>query len=198
MEVDIIIGRDVVLYCIAGEVEFDKVEMRQLLDGHDMETRDWVFNLMLSSDLFRSRRVVVGGGTQQQVFASPDFNGTMDQQRERTMERIRFLSRHGAFRNFFSESEADALKRTALFESIGLFDHSLAIKLGVHFHLWGGSILFLGTKRHHDMWLQATEDMDVLGCFAMTELGHGSNVSVPHPGTLPPHLIELLRITGGH
>ena len=40
----------------------------------------------------------------------------------------------------------------------------------------GGSIQFLGTKRHHDKWLQLTEDYAVRGCFAMSELGHGSNV----------------------
>jgi len=41
----------------------------------------------------------------------------------------------------------------------------------------GGAIQFFGTKRHHDKWLQQTEDYIVRGCFAMTELGHGSNVS---------------------
>ncbi|KAJ0029847.1 hypothetical protein Pint_14451 [Pistacia integerrima] len=40
----------------------------------------------------------------------------------------------------------------------------------------GGAIKFLGTKRHHDKWLKDTENYVVKGCFAMTELGHGSNV----------------------
>ncbi|KAG0599354.1 hypothetical protein M758_12G146000 [Ceratodon purpureus] len=149
---------------------FDTSAMRLLLDGHDLEARDWAFELMAKSDLFVSRRVG------DKVFASPDFNEPMDEQREKTFQRIRFLASKGAFKDFFSTSVEKLLRRTALFETIGIFDHSLVIKLGVHFHLWGGSILFLGTKRHHDKWLQITEDLRIQGCFAMTELGHGSNV----------------------
>lgn len=40
----------------------------------------------------------------------------------------------------------------------------------------GGAIQFFGTQRHHEKWLRDTENYVVLGCFAMTELGHGSNV----------------------
>lgn len=42
----------------------------------------------------------------------------------------------------------------------------------------GGAVQFLGTKRHHDKWLNATESFAIRGCFAMSELGHGSNVSL--------------------
>jgi alkylation response protein AidB-like acyl-CoA dehydrogenase len=40
----------------------------------------------------------------------------------------------------------------------------------------GGAIQFFGTKRHHDKWLTDTENYVIKGCFAMSELGHGSNV----------------------
>jgi len=62
------------------------------------------------------------------------------------------------------------------FEMLGYHDLSLCIKFGVQFGLFGGSVHQLGTQRHHDKYLEATGRGDLLGCFAMTETGHGSNV----------------------
>lgn len=63
----------------------------------------------------------------------------------------------------------------AAFETLAFFDLSLTIKAGVQFGLFGGSIAALGTQRHHAM-LASVADLSLLGCFAMTERGHGSNV----------------------
>ena len=41
----------------------------------------------------------------------------------------------------------------------------------------GGTIVKLGTARHHDSLLDRMDSLDLPGCFAMTELGHGSNVA---------------------
>ena len=41
----------------------------------------------------------------------------------------------------------------------------------------GGTIVKLGTARHHDTLLDRMDSLDLPGCFAMTELGHGSNVA---------------------
>lgn len=46
----------------------------------------------------------------------------------------------------------------------------------MYFICRGGAIQFFGTKRHHDKWLRDTENYAIKGCFAMSELGHGSNV----------------------
>src|SRR6476661_8234088 len=40
----------------------------------------------------------------------------------------------------------------------------------------GGAILQLGTKEHHDAYLADLVAGRLMGCFAMTETGHGSNV----------------------
>ncbi|KAL0910343.1 hypothetical protein M5K25_021316 [Dendrobium thyrsiflorum] len=154
------------------KVSFDTRELRLLLDGHDVEARDWVFRLMEESSLFCPRR---RGGNQ--VFVAPDYNQSMEQQREMTMRRIQFLLERGVFDGWLTDSGVDLeMRKLAMQECIGLYDHSLAIKLGVHFFLWGAAIQFFGTKRHHDKFLRESENYLIKGCFAMTELGHGSNV----------------------
>jgi acyl-CoA oxidase len=70
----------------------------------------------------------------------------------------------------------DMAAYAVIFENLAYHDISLTVKFGVQFGLWGGSIENLGTKRHHDKYLHATGTADLLGCFAMTETGHGSNV----------------------
>ncbi|KAK6134356.1 hypothetical protein DH2020_031897 [Rehmannia glutinosa] len=150
---------------------FDVTSMRKLMDGHNLEDRDWLFNLMIQSNLFNPK---LRGG---KVFVVPDYNQSMEQQREMTMKRIQYLLDHGVFQGWLTgKGFEDEMRKLALLEVIEIFDHSLAIKIGVHFFLWGGAVQFFGTKRHHDKWLNATENYMVKGCFAMTELGHGSNV----------------------
>jgi acyl-CoA oxidase len=62
------------------------------------------------------------------------------------------------------------------FEAIAMFDLSLAVKFGVQYGLFGGSVLALGTKDIHARYLPEIGAGKILGGFAMTELGHGSNV----------------------
>ncbi|XP_078172008.1 acyl-CoA oxidase 2 [Carex rostrata] len=64
----------------------------------------------------------------------------------------------------------------AVAEAVGGVDISLGIKMGVQFSLWGGSVINLGTKKHRDKYFDGIDNLDYPGCFAMTELHHGSNV----------------------
>lgn len=45
----------------------------------------------------------------------------------------------------------------------------------VHFNLFGGTVLKLGTKVHHEAMLDGIDRLDPTGCFALTELGFGNN-----------------------
>jgi acyl-CoA oxidase len=64
----------------------------------------------------------------------------------------------------------------AAFETLAFGDLSLVVKFGVQFGLWGGAVLHLGTKKHHDAYLADTATLKLPGCFAMSESFHGSNV----------------------
>src|SRR3954449_6944841 len=64
----------------------------------------------------------------------------------------------------------------AAFETMAFGDLSVLVKVGVQFGLFGGAILQLGTKKHHDAYLGPLVRAELMGCFAMTETGHGSNV----------------------
>ncbi len=87
----------------------------------------------------------------------------------------------------------------AIFETLGYHDLSLTIKFGVQFGLFGGSILWLGTKKHHDRYLKQTGTLELLGCFAMTETGHGSNVrGLQTTATYDPNTKEIIVHSPNH
>ncbi|CAL0306590.1 unnamed protein product [Lupinus luteus] len=64
----------------------------------------------------------------------------------------------------------------AILEAVGSYDMSLSVKMGVQYSLWGGSVMNLGTQKHKDKYFDGINNLDYPGCFAMTELHHGSNV----------------------
>eukprot|EP00245_Coleochaete_scutata_P000102 TRINITY_DN10107_c0_g1_i1.p1 TRINITY_DN10107_c0_g1~~TRINITY_DN10107_c0_g1_i1.p1 ORF type:complete len:679 (-),score=143.21 TRINITY_DN10107_c0_g1_i1:556-2592(-) len=70
----------------------------------------------------------------------------------------------------------DPVRYFSAMEAVGQMDLSLAIKMGVQFSLWGGSVYNLGTQKHREKYLAGIDNVDYPGCFAMTELHHGSNV----------------------
>ena len=63
------------------------------------------------------------------------------------------------------------------FEELVIADPSLQIKGGVQWGLFGSAVLHLGNAEHQDKWLPGIMNLDIPGCFAMTEIGHGSDVA---------------------
>ncbi|MEN1783578.1 MAG: acyl-CoA dehydrogenase [Bacteroidota bacterium] len=64
----------------------------------------------------------------------------------------------------------------SIFEHLMYVDGSLGVKFGVQFGLFGGSIQNLGNDSQREQYLTDAGQAKLLGCFAMTETGHGSNV----------------------
>ena len=99
--------------------------------------------------------------------------------RARVLDAVRRLADEGlgglAYPEFAggANSPADAV---AAFETLAFGDLSIVVKYGVQFGLFGGSIAQLGTEDHHRRYLPEIRTLALPGCYAMTEIGHGSNV----------------------
>lgn len=112
---------------------FDRKSLCKLLDGQNIDGIDYIFNLMIQSKLFCPRE---RGG---KVFMAPDFSQSIEQQREMTMRRIDYLREEGVFDGWFSKKGPEGdLWRFSIVECFGVFDHSLGVKISVHFFLWYG------------------------------------------------------------
>ncbi|CAN8306127.1 unnamed protein product [Cochlearia groenlandica] len=136
---NISVAREVCLQYYPPELNesygFEIKEMRKLLDGHNIEERDWLYNLILRSDLFISKKEKGG----KKIFVSPDYNQTMEKQQEISVKRIRYLLEKGVFKGWLLETghyEESDLKMFAFYEVCGIYDYSFSAKLGVQFLLW--------------------------------------------------------------
>ncbi|QLE01448.1 acyl-CoA dehydrogenase family protein [Galbibacter sp. BG1] len=99
--------------------------------------------------------------------------------REQVLAQVKHLGKEGYGAMAFSEAYGGINNMpiySSIFENLMYAGGSLTIKFGVQFGLFGGSIQNLGTKKHHDAYLKETGEAKLLGCFAMTETRHGSNV----------------------
>ncbi len=63
-------------------------------------------------------------------------------------------------------------------EMLAYGDLSVMVKAGVQWGLFGGAVNALGTAAHHAAYLPSIITGELLGCFAMTETGHGSDVAM--------------------
>ncbi len=99
--------------------------------------------------------------------------------REQVLQWLKELAKQGYGALGFPEEyggQGDIISYSSVFEVLSFFDLSLAVKFGVQFGLFGGSIQHLGTAEHHRKYLPLVGSAELLGCFAMTETAHGSNV----------------------
>jgi acyl-CoA oxidase len=101
------------------------------------------------------------------------------EQREQTLRWCQELAKQGlgswAFPDF-AGGKGDMEGYFTIMETLSYHDLSMVIKFGVQFGLWGMSVYFLGTEKHHQKYLKDIGTLQLPGCFAMTETGHGSNV----------------------
>src|SRR5690606_28605349 len=110
---------------------------------------------------------------------NPDPDLTTEEYRALTTENLKLLASTGRPRQGFDPAYGGGGAvggAVAAFAMLGFGDLSLLVKAGVQWGLFGGAVQVLGTKHHHDAYLRQIMDGELLGCFAMTETGHGSDV----------------------
>jgi acyl-CoA oxidase len=140
---------------------FEPATLQAYLDGEFAETRNLVKGIITRPG-FRH-------------FEGRDLH----EHRRQVLVWLRAIADAGLGRLFLPPElggEANLRKLMAVIETLSFHDGSLLIKLGVQFGLFGGSIQQLGTEYHHRKYLPKAAACQLLGGFAMTEIGHGSNV----------------------
>ncbi|MEU3557827.1 acyl-CoA dehydrogenase family protein [Streptomyces fragilis] len=143
--------------------EIDVPALTEVLDGGYSEIRD-----LVRTNLVRYASVL----------EEADALG-VDAFRERVRELVVEMAATGQTGMGFPREYGgggDVGASIAAFETLAFGDLSVLVKVGVQFGLFGGAILHLGTERHHERYLPDLVSGRLMGCFAMTETGHGSNV----------------------
>lgn len=146
---------------IAVPADIDVRGVQRALDGRWADRRDQV------RELLRDPRL------------TPQTGLTLDEQRQRTLAALRAVAATDGPKLMFPKEYGgldEVGAGVSSFETQAHADLSLLVKCGVQFGLFGGAIRHLGTAEHHDRYLRDVMNADLLGCFAMTETGHGSDV----------------------
>ncbi len=115
--------------------------------------------------------------------ARPELHRPLDMtvadHRARVLEQMHILAEEKVSWPMLPESLGgpnDNGANLAAFEELVVADPSLQIKAGVQWGLFTSAILQLGTEEHHRAWIPDAMALKIPGAFAMTEIGHGSDV----------------------
>jgi len=151
--------------------EFNIKAMKDLLDHDNVEMRDR-FRKFLAQDLYK-----------------PRYNLTLDEERELALKRLTAICDAGfiSVLNF-----VDNPLRIFAAHELAVIDPAMGTKMTVQFNLFGGTVLRLGTERHHYL-LPGIDSMKDVGCFGLTELGYGNNaVEMETTAVYDPATDELI------
>merc|ERR1712214_216711 len=103
----------------------------------------------------------------------PRYNISLEEERDLALRRLQRICDN----NFISVKDFwnNPLRVFAAHELAAVIDPAMTTKMTVQFNLFGGTVLKLGTERHHKQLLEGIDNLNDIGCFGLTELGYGNN-----------------------
>lgn len=163
---------------MAPETTSTAEHLRNALDGRWRDVRNRMRET-LSEDLFR-----------------PHYTPNTVIARTKVAEQMRIMAAFGAAADGFRKEHGgtgDVGAAITMIEMLAMSDLSLMVKAGVQWGLFGGAVENLGTERHHETYVPKIISLELRGCFAMTETGHGSDVqSLETTATYDPATEEFV------
>uniref|UniRef100_A0A8C7D4H0 Acyl-coenzyme A oxidase n=1 Tax=Oncorhynchus kisutch TaxID=8019 RepID=A0A8C7D4H0_ONCKI len=140
------------------KASFNWKEMVMFLEGEDMLAfKQHVFRMLENDPIFARQ---------------PGEDMSTERMREVTFRRCKQLFRY----DFLTRDDivANPWRTVVLNDCLGMYDWSLGAKYFLNKGMFGATVANSGSQRH-SQFVQDTEDMMTFGCFALTELSHGSN-----------------------
>merc|ERR1711962_1391341 len=103
----------------------------------------------------------------------PRYNISLEEERDLALRRLQRICDNNfiSVRDFWN----NPLRVFAAHELAAVIDPAMTTKMTVQFNLFGGTVLKLGTERHHKELLEGIDNLKDIGCFGLTELGYGNN-----------------------
>merc|ERR1719461_1048439 len=103
----------------------------------------------------------------------PRYNISLEEERELALRRLQRIcdNKFISVLDFWN----NPLRIFAAHELAAIIDPAMTTKMTVQFNLFGGTVLKLGTERHHKDLLEGIDNLNDIGCFGLTELGYGNN-----------------------
>ena len=142
--------------------------------GFTKELNDSLRNFFYSPGVEVYNEVIPALASMRSMDNLPEARQGKDEIREKLMKR--FIDIKKVLATTREEQIAKPIRNFAITIVTFAYDMSLLIKAGVHFGIYADAIEYIGTSKHHPV-LQEAFAFDNIGCFGLTELGHGSNVS---------------------
>merc|ERR1719187_995314 len=104
---------------------------------------------------------------------TPKYNISLKEERDLALRRLKRICDNG----FISvlDFNDNPHRIFAAHELSAIIDPAMAVKMTVQFNLFGGTVLKLGTERHHKQLIEGIDNLQDVGCFGLTELGYGNN-----------------------